>query len=140
MKEQDDIRLALLLFSVCGVHFAVDTDQVAEMVEFNGLKSEDLFWFHEEIGFGNRSVAYYAPTIVTIKTVGSDSYRVIIDSMEDIADCSKDDISLLPPLIEPFALRKGIWGVLSRKGRMIFLLDFYRLKNEINRYGWNSGI
>jgi len=130
MKEKDDIRLALLLFSICGVHFAVDTEQLTEIIEFNGANSSNLLRFHEIIDFGNLSVVYNAPTILSIKTLNNDSYRVIIDSMEEIADFSQNDIRLIPPLIEPFTLRCGIWGVLIRKGQMVLLLDFYRLLHE----------
>jgi chemotaxis signal transduction protein len=61
-----------------------------------------------------------------MKTSG-EPYCLIIDALEDIAEFSAKDICLLPALVEPFALKKGIWGVLRRNDDMILLLDFMRL-------------
>ncbi|HXE96424.1 MAG TPA: hypothetical protein VN642_08465 [Dongiaceae bacterium] len=131
MSGEDDIRLELLFFSVGGVHFAVDSGQVAGIATYDGEQADDLFWFHEEMGYDGNSVSYHSPNIVTIRTGGVSSYRVIIDSMEDIAEFSQNDIRLFPPLLEVFSLRRGMWGVLPRHGRMVLLVDFKRLIREI---------
>lgn len=130
MNEMGEISLNLFLFSVGGVHFAIDAEQVAEVNAYDGEQSEDLFWFHEEMGYGDKKVRYHSPTVVTIRTGEVLPYRVIIDSMEDIVEFSWNNISLFPALLEPFVLRKGIWGVLPRKGTMILLLDVKRLSRE----------
>lgn len=120
----------LLLFSVGGVSFAIDADQVAEIATYRGETADDLFWFHEEVGYGDRMVNYHAPTIITIRTDEVASYRVIIDSMEDIAEFSHNDLTLFPALLEPFVLRRGLWGILLRQGRPVLLLDFICLFRE----------
>lgn len=130
MSDNGTIRLDLLLFSVDGVHFGVDAGQVTGIATYDGERAEDLFWFHEEIGYGDRRVTYNSPAIVTIRTRNGLPYRVIIDSMEDIAEFSQADISLFPALLEPFSLRMGMWGILSRHGKMVFLLDLQRLLKE----------
>jgi len=120
----------LLLFSVGGICFGVDTGQVAEIAVYEGEICEDLFWFHEEMGYAGKMVTYQSPVIVTIKTGTASSYRVIIDSMEDIAEFSQSDISLFPSMLEPFVLQKGLWGLLQRQARLVLLLDFQRLLRE----------
>ena len=119
--------LNLLLFSVDGVFYGVDSDQIAGVAAYKGDKDNDSFWFHKEIGHDNRSVSYHSPAVVSIKNGNQEPYRVIIDQMEDITEFSHEDISLLPELLEPFFLPKGIWGVLLRNGTMTFLLDFMPL-------------
>ncbi|MHB8122921.1 MAG: hypothetical protein ACYDG4_12285 [Desulfuromonadaceae bacterium] len=127
MSIIDGIRLNLLLFSVGGVHFGMDAEVAAAIAEYQGEEAEDLFWFHEEIGYGGAMPVYSTPTIVTIRGEDSQSYRVIIDKMEDIAEISSVDIQPLPLLVEPLALRKGMWGVTVREGHMVLLMDFTRL-------------
>jgi len=128
-KEQqiNCYSLNLLLFSVCGVHFGVDAGQVSGIALYDGEQADDLFWFHEELGYGAAAATYISPTVVTIRTGCVSSYRVIIDSMEDIIEFSQNDIRLFPSLLEPFALRKGLWGILPRNEIMVLLVDFQRL-------------
>jgi hypothetical protein len=127
MSDQEGMPLNLLLFSVGGVHFAIDAEQAAGMAPYAGEEADDLFWFHEELGFGAASIPYRSPTIVTIRTPDSRPYRVIIDSMEHIGEFSRDEITPFPPLMEPFSLRRGMWGILSHHGNIVLLLDFQRL-------------
>lgn len=129
-ERQEANFLNLFLFSVGGVFFGIEADQVAEVTACKDEKADDLFWFHEEMGYGGKVVEYHSPATITIRSGRVLPYRVIIDSMEDIAEFSCNDIRVLPPLLEPMALRRGIWGVLPQNGRMILLLDFKRLLRE----------
>jgi chemotaxis signal transduction protein len=131
-KEQqiNFYSLNLLLFSIGGVHFAIDADQAAGMTPYDGEVADDLFWFHEELDFGAASITYHSPTIVTIRTLDARPYRVIIDSMEHIGEFSLDDITPFPTLLEPFSLRMGMWGILVRNERVVLLLDLLRLLKE----------
>lgn len=122
--------LSLLLFSVGGVFFGIDADQIAEISAYKGEQAEDLFWFHEEIGYGDKTVTYNTPTIVTVGAGNDSSYRLVIDSMEDITEFGNNEIRLLPALLESLALRKGVWGVLPRAGKIILLLDIKILIRE----------
>jgi chemotaxis signal transduction protein len=54
--------------------------------------------------------------------------------MEDIAECDRNDIRLFPELLEPVALRNGMWGILPRDGRMVLLVDFQRLIKKKKSY------
>jgi chemotaxis signal transduction protein len=127
MSDPADLQLNLLLFSCEEVHFGIDAAQVRAVSAYDGERSEDLFWFHEAMGYCDESVVYVSPVIVTISTDDGRPYRVIIDSMEEIAEFRRSDIHPFPALLEPFALRSGIWGILCRNGRMVILVDFNRL-------------
>lgn len=130
MSNIDGTRLNLLLFSVSGVHFAVDADQVAEIAEYDGEPSDDLFWFHEELAFGTQTASYISPIVITIRTEDTPPYRVIIDAMEDIAEFNLDDFQLFPPLLEPLVKRSGLWGILPRNGMLVLLVDFQHLLQQ----------
>ncbi len=127
MSDLGGKQLNLLLFSVGGVHFAVDAEQAAGMAPYDGEEADDLFWFHEELDFGAVPVTYHSPVVVTVRTPDARPYRVIIDAMEHIGEFSQDDITPFPPLLEPFSLRRGMWGILVRNGRVVLLLDLLRL-------------
>lgn len=127
MSEQGGAYLNLFFFSVGGIHFAVDAEQAAGMAPYAGEEAADLFWAHEELGFVTAPVPCQSPAIVTIRTTGTESYRVIIDAMEDIAEFDRNDIKLFPELLEAAALRNGMWGILPRDGYMVLLVDFQRL-------------
>jgi len=133
MSGPGESPLHLLLFSVGGVRFGVDLEQVSAMSAYGGEQGEDLFWFHEEMAYGEEPVPYGSPTVIAIRTGDERPYRVIIDSMEDIASFSLHRIRLLPALVEPLALRRGIWGVLPRDGDLVLLVDFRRLLQERTR-------
>lgn len=127
MSDHRGTYLNLFLFSVGGIHFAIDAEQAVAMTPYAGEEAGDLFWFHEEIGFGDESITYDSPTIVTIRTRDAHPYRVVIDSMEDIAEFRQNDIRLFPELLEPFTLRNGMWGILPRNGHLVLLVDILRL-------------
>lgn len=123
-----EMRLNLLLFTVGGVCCAVDAEQVDGMSGYRDDESGNLLWFHDLLGFGCRDVTYRAPTVLSIKTAGSRTCRVVIDNLEDIAEHSVSSIVPLPALLEPFAVKNGIWGVLKRENGLTLLVDFHRVQ------------
>ena len=125
--------LNLLLFSVGGVCFGIEADQVEEMAAYCAEEENNLFRLHEVLDYGTDSITYSSPTILTIRTGGSRNFRLIIDSMENIAEFSQNDIRPFPALLEPFALRKGMWGILLLDGKMVLLLDFQRLARALEK-------
>lgn len=132
MSDAAEVNLNFLLFSVDNVHFGIDADQVAEVDLYDGKENDDddLFWFHRELGYGDDAVVYLSPVIVAIKSAGAESYRMIIDAMADIVAISQDDIRLFPPLLEPFVLQCGMWGIVPSHGKMVFLVDPIRLMEK----------
>jgi hypothetical protein len=136
VNVQGGTRLNLFLFSVGGVRFGCDAEQIEGMSAYGGEEADDLFWFHKEFGYGSREIDYHSPSVVTIRTEDYGVYQIIIDMMEDIIEVTADDICPFPPLMEPFALHRGMWGTVVRGGRMIILLDFQRFlrcKNSVTR-------
>lgn len=130
MSDNVEINVNLLLFSVGGVHFGVDAEQVTEIAAYGGEPFDDLHWFHTELEYDGVPPTYHSPTIVTVRTKNDQSYRVIIDSMEDITEFNQNDINLFPPLLEPFAIRRGLWGVLHGNGHLVLLIDFQLLLKQ----------
>lgn len=124
---QDCDTLNMLMFAVGGVRFAIDADQVAEIADYQCGRDPDLLWFHEELGYGAKAVEYQSPAVLSIRCK-AEPYRVIVDALEDIAAFSTNELRVLPNLLEPFALRRGVWGVLLRNNKIILLLDFMRLQ------------
>jgi hypothetical protein len=122
--------LNLLFFSVYGVHFAVDAEQVSGMAVYKGEVADDLFWFHEVFEYSSTGAGYVSPTVIKIRTGIEPSYSVIIDSMEDIAEVRQSCIRPFPALLASFTLRSGMWGILPRNGVMVLLVDFQLLLKQ----------
>lgn len=130
--------LDLLSFAVGGVAFAVDAATVAAVAfaadaavashERGEGEADDLFWFDEEIGYGRANVTYRTPVVLSIRNHAR-PYRVVVDELREVASVGLDAISPLPALVEPLALRRGIWGTFWHEGGMVLLVDFLRLPN-----------
>lgn len=118
--------LNLLLFSLGGVRFALDAEQVAGIAAYQEDEGEELFWLHQELGYKEKTVAYRSPAVITLATPGSPT-RLVVDSLEDFAEFALHELKLLPPLLEPLTLKRGIWAVLPGHGRLILLLDGLKL-------------
>lgn len=58
-------------------------------------------------------------------------YRVSILSVEDIVSAAQGDIIPFPPLIEPWAIKAGMWAILQHNNKKYFLLDFRFLTNLV---------
>lgn len=124
-------RLNLLLFSLGGVFFGIDADQV-ESIDLHGDESAgDAMWVHHLLGFEQMDLVYLAPSILTIRTNCEVPRRIIIDSMEDIRDYPWNAISPLPHLVEQHLLKRGVWGILHQSDRIVLLIDFQRLAEQI---------
>lgn len=134
MNSQSEIKipdtLNLLVFSVGGVSFGIDADQVATISAYKSEGTANLVWFHKELDYGDKAVSYYSPTVVTIRSEAALPYQVVIDSMEDIIEYNQNEIHCFPKMLEQFALRKGIWGILLKNEKMVLLLDFMLLLRE----------
>lgn len=128
--DDDGFKLNLLFFSAGEVDFCADIDQIESMSAYFGEKSDEFVRLHQELGL-------VAPArdrnrvVFKIKTGEGRSYQVIADRMTDIVATDYCDIRPMPPLIELFALKKGIWGVLPRDGRLVMVIDFLLLAREI---------
>lgn len=126
MSELTETSINLLLFSVGSVRFGIDIEQAAEITEYPGEESDELVWFHTEMEYSCTPV-YTQPVIISVRTEDSRLYRVVIDKMEDVTEMRVIDIRPFPSLLEPFVLRRGMWGIVESGERMVLLVDFQRL-------------
>jgi len=53
---------------------------------------------------------------------------VVVDWMLDVCEVAGKEIRSFPPLVEPFAMEQGLWGVIFPGGRIAFLIDFLLLE------------
>jgi hypothetical protein len=128
-EDGDGARLALMRFSAGGVAFCADTDQIESVAVFDGTVSDELVWLRDELGC-NGSPDGGAPVVFTVKTGTGLPYQVVVDRMEGICEVTGKEIRPFPPLVEPFALKKGLWGVVFPGGRRALLIDFLLLARE----------
>lgn len=129
-NAHDSLELELLLFTVGGVSFGVVAEQVEGILSWQGEGADGIAWFHRELGYAGDTIAYRAPSVLKVRTEDAQDYLVVIDMLQDVTRVVVGDIHPFPSLVEPFALHKGMWGVVVRDGRMILLVDFQRLRRE----------
>ena len=115
--------LHLFLFSVGGACIGVDADQVSSIEAYDS-DDNSLTWFHEIMNYGVRTVDYIRPAVITLKTASCLPRRLIVDSIEEITEIALEEIYPFPELLEPYLLTYGLWGILIRRNRMIFIMDF----------------
>lgn len=116
----------LLLFSAAGFDFGVEATQVKRMAAWNGENEEGLFRLDME--FGQRARNGSAGSMVIDISTAAPPFRALIDRVEELVAVTAADIRPFPALIEPLALRRGMWGVYAKNGRLFLLLDFERVK------------
>lgn len=119
--------LTLVVFSVAGVRFGVDTRQVAAISDYTpDADPEGVILLAER--FANHTPSRpCSPTAILELRCNSRIYRVAVDRVEEFIEISGDAILPLPDLVQPYAVKSGIWGVAVRDGRMLLLLDFDQL-------------
>ncbi|MBF0303317.1 MAG: hypothetical protein HQK73_09770 [Desulfamplus sp.] len=99
----------ILLFSAGGFFFGIYSSQVKTVDASNYDK-----------GTTNRLLK----TELIISPSDGHKYRVQIGVIEDIISVTKNDIAAFPAIIEPWAIKWGMWAVMPRNNRIYILLDF----------------
>lgn len=131
MKDRSANRqpsdITLLFFSAGGVRFAVDADQVAETVVIPNEPDDRVPCLLTLMGCDDRLIDRHDSTMLVVKTNDTTPFRIIVDGLEDMVEMSTAHIHPFPPLLESFALQRGMWGVIERDGGLVLLLDFQRL-------------
>lgn len=135
----DPCSIALLLFRVGRVRFAIEAGQVASMAPFTSSEGEEALPFHRIVGYGDAEIPCRAPTVLSLRRRGGRALQIVIDAPEEIAEFAWSDIVPLPPLLEPLALRRGIWGVLRLGEEMVLLVDADRWTEEAKAQGEEDG-
>ena len=126
MEPELSLQIHLLLFTVGKVHFALVASQIQALEAYRGSGGESPFWFHEEMGYPETPI-YHSPMLAIVPMGDGPPARVVITEMEELLDVPVKAIRPFPPLIEPFALRKGMFGLLVHRGKHIILVDLQRL-------------
>jgi hypothetical protein len=127
-----ETELRLLVFSVGGIRFAADADQVVSLQQCDlASLPEHARFFHEVVGFADRAVEYLCPEICTV-TSGDGICRLVIESPEDIISVPLEVLRPLPSLIEPFAVQRGIWAGIPETNRVLLAIDLCRLASTGN--------
>ncbi|NVN93320.1 MAG: hypothetical protein HXX11_22370 [Desulfuromonadales bacterium] len=119
--------ITLLFFSAGGVRFAVDADQVTRSVTISVEPNDGVPRLLTLMGCDDRLIDHHNSIMLNVKSNDSKPYRIIVDVLEDMAEISTAHIHPFPPLVESFALQRGMWGVIERDGGLVLLLDFERL-------------
>jgi chemotaxis signal transduction protein len=122
--------LDLLLFSLSGVYFGVDVEQIGGISTHDGKETEDVFRLPEALGMGGKKIHYGAPIVLTIRTEDSRKARVIIDAPEDLIHVQIDEIRPFPRIMVPFTQPRGLWAVTLRGEKKILLMDFLYLLRQ----------
>lgn len=118
--------LNLLRFEVGGACFAVESSQIAALLPFPGPGGSSAAWFHQALAYAE-TPTYRAPVLAVVPVEEGPPRQLVMDALDELLDVGLDEIQPFPPLIEPFALRKGLWGVLPRGRQTVLLVDLRRL-------------
>lgn len=119
-------KLNLLRFEVGGACFAVESSQIAALLPFPGSAGSSASWFHQALEYAE-APTYRAPVLAVVPVEEGPPRQLVMDALDELLDVGLDEIHPFPPLIEPFALRKGLWGVLSRGSQTVLLVDLRRM-------------
>jgi len=122
-----ETALRLVLFSVAGACFGVDTRQVAAISDYTpDADPEEVTMLAER--FAKRTLSRPCPPTAILEVLCNNTIcRVAVDRVEEFIEITGDAILPLPGLVRPYAVKSGIWGVVVRGGRMLLLLDFAKL-------------
>jgi len=123
-NESGDIgveEIQVLIFSVMGIRFGVDTEQVSSVVAPDQIDDEEISIdrFDEEFIFSGRQVVYQNPRILCIQ----DGRRLMVDEIEEIRLLSLDKIRPLPEFLEKCRESNAIWGAGLIEDEIILLLN-----------------
>jgi hypothetical protein len=127
--EGDGATLPLLRFCAGGILFCADAGQIESVAAWDGTAWDPFVWLRDELGCRGLT-EHGAPVLLTVKTGKGPPYRVAVDRMDDICQVACREIRPFPPLVEPFALEKGLWGVAFPGGQTALLIDFLLLARK----------
>lgn len=123
-----DRRIQLLLFRLGQVRFGVPAEQVTGLRGFGqaAAAGAEACWIHGRLGFP-QAPCYRAPTEAQVAHPDRPPAWVVLDAIEDLQDVALDAIKPFPALVQPHALRRGLWGILPGPGQPVLLVDLARV-------------
>jgi chemotaxis signal transduction protein len=116
-----DQRVQLLLFRLGQTRFAVLASQIQALRGHDG--TGPARWLHDLLGFAEPP-RYREPTEALVSGTW-----IVLDAMEELLDLPLEAIRPFPELVEPFSLRRGLWGILPNQGCLVFLADLQQMLN-----------
>ena len=137
MPDQDG-SMSLLIFSLNGRRFGLDTAQIAEIIDLRDVermgeissgsyripyRGEEVavVALAERIGLEGR-LTYTTPKVV-LPRAGGVRVGFLIGDLEEVVSVPVDDIELLPELVERIGAGAGVWGIAKREEHLIILID-----------------
>jgi hypothetical protein len=121
-----DRSIRLLLFRLGEVRFGVLADQVAGLREIGPAEAGPDAWIHDRLGFPE-APRYRAPTAARVSRPGQPPGWVVLDAIEDLLEVGLEAVRPFPALVEPHALRRGLWGILPGQRPPVLLVDLCQL-------------
>ncbi|MBT5632254.1 MAG: hypothetical protein HOJ13_05950 [Nitrospina sp.] len=117
-------ELHALIFSVKGVRFGADMEQIKEVADPDRIEDvgKNIVRFNEEFSFPDCQITYQAPRILFLKS----GAKILVDEVEEVRILPIDCIRPLPRFLEKCRQPNDIWGVALVEGEIILLLDFLR--------------
>ena len=120
-----DFDLSVLVFTINGILFGVDSEQVADIVNFGETGDEiDISSFNKLIA--DTSPRKGGPEKKVLIMKDFEGRGLLVDRLDDIKPFGIGSIHPLPPLIASQLKSKLIWGIALIEAKMILLLDFSR--------------
>lgn len=132
VKDRESLtEIRVLIFLRMGMRFAIDMDQILEVVKVDQVKGQEINFIsiHNVFPFQPKSTRDHASTAILLKFEEEEAVEkngIIIDELVDIVTIPIADIQPLPTLIESSSRSKAIWGVSFLDEEIFLLFDFYK--------------
>jgi chemotaxis signal transduction protein len=122
----NSLKLNFTLCSVGDIVFFADSRQIQKVSDYTGDEKGICIKLNEVFGFESPDQAD-RQVVFSIKCNKDIKFNIITDRILDSVEIDVYDIKPLPPLVEKYAFAKGIWGMVSYRKRMVFIVDFLML-------------
>ncbi len=123
------VQIRILIFRVADARFGVDMVQIAEMLDLAeaGRRRTPLGWFNRFFR-PDKEIPYRSPVALALRRSG-ESPAIVVDQPEAIdVPVAIEAIHPMPPLFRAACAESPVWGaVLEKTGRIILLVDFFKL-------------
>jgi len=127
--------LNLLLFSAGGFFFGAYAAQIRRSessIRDQSCSKHHLFLADQPYNGVKRTEQPSMRTDLIITPGDGCEYSMEVHAIEDIIAAEEDEIVPFPPLIAPWAVRRGMWAVMPRNQRIYILLDFRNLIHPLS--------
>lgn len=122
-----DAVLKVVLFSVDGVRWGADADQIDQMLmpEEALASGVHIVPFHEAVPFRSSSVAYAGPKVLRVRWEDprGRAWGILVDKPEAVITVKMEWLHPLPPFLAGNMGQTIIWGVVLLEGEIVLLAD-----------------